>query len=138
MIYLPGIDGTGLAAARQFPRLLQYFDLAALITPPEDRSKFETLVEVVASFLEAEVLLHPPTRPVYLLGESFGGVLALAVGARCPGLVDRLVLINPATSFEDSLWPLLGPILPQASSLLPRKYLEKDFLWRQYVPGKPH
>ena len=30
-----------------------------------------------------------------------------------PALVDRLVLVNPATSFKDSLWPVLGPLLPQ-------------------------
>ena len=54
----------------------------------------------------------PPERPVYLLGESFGGVLALAVAAELPDLVDRVVLVNPATSFPRSVWPLLGPLLP--------------------------
>ncbi len=55
----------------------------------------------------------PPERPVYLLGESFGGVLALAVAEARPDLVDRVVLVNPATSFPRSLWPMLGPFLPQ-------------------------
>ena len=27
--------------------------------------------------------------------------------------VDRVVLVNPATSFADSLWPALGPLLPR-------------------------
>ena len=27
--------------------------------------------------------------------------------------VDRVVLVNPATSFADSPWPALGPLLPQ-------------------------
>jgi pimeloyl-ACP methyl ester carboxylesterase len=112
MIYLPGIDGTGLAAARQFPSLLRRFDLCTLITPPEDRTGFQGLVDLVAAFLQAEVPRHPPTRPVYVLGESFGGVLALAVAAACPTLVDRMVLVNPATSFADSPWASLGPLLP--------------------------
>jgi pimeloyl-ACP methyl ester carboxylesterase len=114
MLYLPGIDGTGLAAARQFPRLLSRFDLVTLVTPPDDRTDFAGLVAIVVAFLEAEVPLHAPTRPVYLLGESFGGVLALAAAAAAPGLVDRLVLVNPATSFGAgaSLWPLLAPLLP--------------------------
>ena len=34
MLYLPGIDGSGLAASRQFPALLQRFDLRTLVTPP--------------------------------------------------------------------------------------------------------
>lgn len=116
MIYLPGIDGTGLAAARQFPRLLERFDLITLVTPPKDRTGFNELVEIVVNFLREEVPLHPPTRPVYLLGESFGGVLALAIAEQVPELVDRLVLVNPATSFEESLWPLIGPLLPQVPS----------------------
>jgi len=61
---------------------------------------------------------HPPTRPIYLLGESFGGIIALAVGARCPGLVDRIILVNPATSFENTLWPLIGPLIPNVPDQL--------------------
>lgn len=70
-------------------------------------------VEIVKAYLRDEVLRHPPTRPVYLLGESFGGVLAVAVAAECPHLVDRVVLVNPATSYPRSVWPLIGPLLPQ-------------------------
>jgi hypothetical protein len=39
-----GIDGTGLAAYRQFPHLVQRFDLRALYMPPSDRSSFEEIV----------------------------------------------------------------------------------------------
>lgn len=62
--------------------------------------------------MESEVLSEAPTRPVYMLGESFGGVLALAVAHERPELVDRLILVNPATSFPRSIWPTLGPLLP--------------------------
>lgn len=116
MVYLPGIDGTGLAAQRQFESILARFDLCTLVTPPEDRTDFSALVQIVVNFLKEEVPIHPPTKPIYLLGESFGGVLALAVAAEAPHLVDRLVLVNPATSFEESLWSLLGPLLPQIPS----------------------
>ena len=61
----------------------------------------------------------PPERPVYLLGESFGGVLALAVAEARPDLVDRVVLVNPATSFSRSLWPALGPFLPRVPKVMP-------------------
>lgn len=33
-------------------------------------------------------------------------------------VVDRIVLVNPATSFEESIWPLLGPLLPQVPNQL--------------------
>lgn len=48
MFYMPGIDGTGLAAYRQFPRLTSAFDLRCLIVPRTDRSTFEQLVEDVS------------------------------------------------------------------------------------------
>lgn len=64
-------------------------------------------------YLEKEVEASPVSRPIYLLGESFGGVLALAVAAERPDLVDRLVLVNPATSFPRSVWPQFGPLLPR-------------------------
>lgn len=35
-------------------------------------------------------------RPVYLLGESFGGLVSLAVAANCPA-VDRVILVNPVS-----------------------------------------
>ena len=47
MLYLPGIDGTGLAAYKQFPRLVQDYNLRALFIPPADRTPFPVLVETV-------------------------------------------------------------------------------------------
>lgn len=35
LLYLPGIDGTGLAASRQFPSLQRRFDLRVFVTPSE-------------------------------------------------------------------------------------------------------
>ncbi len=35
MLYLPGIDGTGLAAYKQFPALVEEYDLRALFVPPQ-------------------------------------------------------------------------------------------------------
>ena len=46
MVYLPGIDGTGLAASRQFPYLADAFDLHALSIPSADRTPFEGLVNL--------------------------------------------------------------------------------------------
>lgn len=40
---------------------------------------------------------------VTLVGESFGGCLALRVAAEAPAAVGALVLVNPATCFRKSL-----------------------------------
>ena len=71
------------------------------------------LLGICRAYLEQEVDVDKPERPVYLLGESFGAVLALAVAHDKPDLVDRLVLVNPATSYEKSIWPRVGPLLAQ-------------------------
>ena len=47
MVYLPGIDGTGLAASRQFPFLVDAFDLHCLSVPSADRTPFPQLVSLI-------------------------------------------------------------------------------------------
>ena len=218
LIYLPGIDGSGLAAARQFPSLLQRFDMRSLVVTPQvcERAAGGTCIEVVRWFGGAGLCGPPPrshlpalTPPTLMLGHlsvcrglppphtgphplyragrrrrrppagrgarllphpprlPAGRVVRGAAGAgggrrrvawcckgqtnsegvelpggtrlpptahsshkgmtpppppprprwaaEVPSLVDRLVLVNPATSFSTSLWPLIGPLLPQAS-----------------------
>jgi pimeloyl-ACP methyl ester carboxylesterase len=39
-------------------------------------------------------------RPIYLCGESFGGCLAMQVATQSPQLFKRIILINPASSFQ--------------------------------------
>ena len=113
LLYLPGIDGTGLAAFKQFPVLMEHFNLMTFVTPPGDRSSYEDLVDILEDFATGVLGRLPPSQPVYVMGESFGGILALSLAGRCPGTIDRVVLVNPATSFTQSLWPLVGPIVLQ-------------------------
>ena len=45
---LSGIDGTGLAAFKQFPSIVEDFDLRALFVPSADRTPFPELVDLTA------------------------------------------------------------------------------------------
>lgn len=47
LVYLPGIDGTGLAAYKQFPALCRNFQFEAFTVPPHDRTWFPGLLEQV-------------------------------------------------------------------------------------------
>ncbi|KIY92968.1 Acyltransferase-like protein [Monoraphidium neglectum] len=87
------------------------FDLRCLVISAADRSSFEQLVDSVEATLRAAIEAEGGGRPVYLLGESFGGLMALALAERLGDLVDRLVLVNPATSFLKTPWPQAGPLL---------------------------
>ncbi|KAM4108577.1 hypothetical protein ACB094_03G054500 [Castanea mollissima] len=50
-------------------------------------------------------------KPIYLVGDCFGGCLALAVASRNPAIDLVLILSNPATSFGRSQLQPLFPIL---------------------------
>ncbi|MBA0799194.1 hypothetical protein Gohar_009724 [Gossypium harknessii] len=71
---------------------------------------FEELVKLVEEAIRLEHTSRPNT-PIYLVGDSFGGCLALAVAARNPTIDLVLILANPATSFGRSQLQPLFPIL---------------------------
>ena len=119
MVYVPGLDGTGFAASAQFERLSEDFELSCLNVPVGDRSGFDELVRIVCEYLETTKLVFKDTS-VTLLGESMGGLIALGVAQKRPDLVDALALVNPASSFDRSPWPAVGPALP----LLPETLYE--------------
>ncbi|KAJ4831351.1 hypothetical protein Tsubulata_015974 [Turnera subulata] len=108
LLYLPGIDGVGLGLTLHHKALGKAFEVRCLHIPVHDRTPFEGLVKIVE---ETVLLAHAssPNKTIYLLGESFGGCLALAVAARNPQLDLVVVLVNPATSFGRSQ---LQPLLP--------------------------
>ena len=58
-------------------------------------------------------------RPVILIGESFGGLLACYIASTSKALVAYLVLVNPATSYDRTLWQQLGPLVTGAGPAFP-------------------
>ena len=110
-VYLPGIDGTGASCESQQPPLFNKFVFVGLAIPTTDRTSFPELVDICVDFVNNLAAMLPPTQPIYLMGESFGGVLAIAVAAKAQNAVDRVVLVNPATSYEDTLWPQVRPFI---------------------------
>jgi pimeloyl-ACP methyl ester carboxylesterase len=97
-IFLPGMDGTGQLLRSQQSQLSTTFDIRCLTIPPNDLSSWERLVERTVTLIEMEREAEP-RRPVYLCGESFGGCLALKVAFTAPELLDKLILVNSASSF---------------------------------------
>jgi len=113
LIVLPGIDGTGYTAAAQFPGLSERFDLKTFLIPVNDRTPLDGLVQILREYIESEVAHSPEDRPIYVMGESFGGILALLLADACGHLcLNRVCLVNPATSFDKSIWSQLGDVLP--------------------------
>lgn len=104
-IYLPGMDGTGELLRSQTQELDNYFDVRRLAIPLNDKSNWEKLTHQVLKLIHSE-LGQNSQRLVYLCGESFGGCLAQKMAMQAPHLFDKIILINPASSFN--LYPWLN------------------------------
>jgi len=101
LLYLPGIDGTGLGMASHHQSLGELFEVQCLHIPVMNGTSFEGLLTFVEGTLKWE-FRHAPSRPIYLVGESLGGSLGLALAANNPDMDLVLVLVNPATCFSKS------------------------------------
>nr|XP_043630416.1 acyltransferase-like protein At1g54570, chloroplastic [Erigeron canadensis] len=101
LLYLPGFDGTGAGLAVHEKALGKVFHVQCFHIPSWDRTPLEGLIRIVEETIMIEHTLSP-NRPIYLLGDSFGGALALAVAARNPTIDLVLILANPGTSYERS------------------------------------
>ncbi|WP_293148472.1 MULTISPECIES: alpha/beta fold hydrolase [unclassified Microcoleus] len=110
-VFLPGMDGGGLLLRSQIPKLAPHFDIRCLAIPADDMASWEVLVKETIALIEAEKKGNQ--RPVYLCGESFGGCLAIKVVLEAPQLCDRLILVNPASSFRQQPWVQWGSHLTQ-------------------------
>ena len=104
-LFLPGLDGQGIYAIPALTDLSKSHDLYKLNVPPEDRSSFVQIAELVE-----QALREMPT-PAVLIGDSCGALFASYVASRSSKLVSSLVLINPATSYDRTAWSNLAPIV---------------------------
>ncbi|MEM9008487.1 MAG: alpha/beta hydrolase [Cyanobacteria bacterium P01_F01_bin.86] len=100
MIFLPGLDGTGKLLAPQVAGLSQYFDLRCLSIPDHNRQNWRSLAETVVELIRRE----QDERLTYICGESYGGCLALQVAILAPSTLNRLILVNPASSLKWQIW----------------------------------
>ena len=119
LLFLPGLDGVGNYSAAAFYNLSKSFDITRLKIDPSDRSSFIDIGDAVISYLQHEKNKHQ--QSVVLMGESFGGLLATYVSVRSKekGLVSKLILVNPATSYDRTPWDTLGPLVASTGPAFP-------------------
>ncbi|KAK0588553.1 hypothetical protein LWI29_002521 [Acer saccharum] len=106
LLYLPGIDGTGLGLIRQHQLLGK---IEHRLSPCCNKVFHGAgLVKLVERTIRSESY-RSPSRPIYIVGESLGACIALAAASCNPDVDLSLILVNPATSFSKSI---LQPLLP--------------------------
>ncbi|KAF9670049.1 hypothetical protein SADUNF_Sadunf13G0028100 [Salix dunnii] len=132
LLFCPGIVGVGLALTLHHKALGKVFEVRCLHIPVNDRTPFEGLVKFVEETVRLEHA-SSPNKPIYLVGDSFGGCLVLAVAARNPEIDLVVILANPATSFDRSQ---LRPLFPLWEVLPDELYDAVPYLLR-FVMGNP-
>jgi len=109
LVLVPGIDGTGLLFYRQVPLLERRYTVTATRLRDEARAMADLVADLHRS-VEAAA-----DGPVTLLGESFGGALALSYALAHPERVERLVILNSFAHFGSPARLWLGYHLLRAT-----------------------
>lgn len=102
-IFLPGLGETTQLTRLQTAGLETAFNVRCLVLPPQELPNWDILSQKVVDLTQAELETEQP-KSVYLCGECFGGCLALKVLQKAPQLFERIILINPALSFNLQPW----------------------------------
>lgn len=95
LILVPGMDGTGRLFYSQVPRLAKRYRVATYALR-DDAAIMSTLVDDLAGQIRA---ITPGGEPAVVVGESFGGALAMTLAVTRPECVRALVVINSFARF---------------------------------------
>lgn len=131
-IFLPGMDGSGRLLRPQVERLVPYFDIRCVALNAKNRSDWRSLAFQVSRLISQEaddyIEKFEDTPAIYLCGESFGGCLAMQLLTLSPQLFDRVILINPASSFRKLPWMQLGPMITRQLPSLAYRYSSQGLI----------
>jgi 3-oxoadipate enol-lactonase len=102
-LLIPGLDGTGLLYYRQVKPLEERYRILAWRFRPRAAFDYQDLVEELVQATRDE-----PADSLVVVGESFGGTIALHYALAYPEKVSRLVLINSFSAYKHRLRIRLG------------------------------
>jgi pimeloyl-ACP methyl ester carboxylesterase len=99
VVLVSGMDGTGKLFYRQVPLLARSHRVATYAL----RDAATTMEELVADLARVIDEVAPEGRRATIIGESFGGALALSLALARPAHVERLVIINSFPHFTPQI-----------------------------------
>jgi pimeloyl-ACP methyl ester carboxylesterase len=104
LVSLPGLDGTGDLFYKQVPRLAQHHRVALVKLPDHGGFTYKDIADDVAAMMR-----ELGDRRAVVVGESFGGTVALWFALLYPDKVERLVIVNSFPRFRKRalLWMAL-------------------------------
>ena len=95
LIYIAGLDGTGEFFFKQRPDLAESFRVVTFRSREGAGFSYDDLTDDIAAIIED----NRESRAT-ILGESFGGTVALWFVLRYPAMVDRMVVVNSFPRFR--------------------------------------
>jgi len=111
LVFIPGLDGTGELFFKQKPHLVGSYRVVSVHQRDRGEFTYDDLTDDVAA-----IIRELGEERAIILGESFGGTVALSFALKHPGMIERLVIINSFPRFRDRLriklaaW--LAPVVP--------------------------
>ena len=127
IVILPGSDGTG-DLLREFVAALGKLRTLVIAYPADQVLSYEQLAEFIRPKL-------PTTEPYYLLGESFGGPLAILLAAAQCGSCAGVILCASFVRYPATLRRALAPLFPPMPvSLIPLGIMSWFLLGRWSTP----
>lgn len=99
VVLVPGLDGTGQLFYRQRPLLARNRRVATYAL----RDSAPTMSALVADLVEVIETVAPLERRAIVIGESFGGTLAMSLALERPDRVSALVVLNSFPYFAPQL-----------------------------------
>jgi pimeloyl-ACP methyl ester carboxylesterase len=99
VVLVPGMDGTGQLFYRQVPLLSRSYRVATYAL----RDMAATMDQLVADLARVIDTVAPGERRATVIGESFGGALAMSFALARPEHVSELVILNSFPHFNPQL-----------------------------------
>ena len=115
LVYIAGLDGTGRLFFKQAPSLSRSHRVVTYRSRDDKRFTYEDLTDDVAAIIRGL-----GEERAIILGESFGGTVALSFALRYPAMVERLVVVNSFPRFRERLKIKLAAHL---ASMLPFQFI---------------
>src|SRR4026208_2470043 len=103
LIYIAGLDGTGQLFFKQSPALTRSYRVVTFRSRDTGRFTDEELSNDLAASIR-----DLGEKQATILGESFGGTVALSFALLYPAMVKRLVVINSFPRFRGRVKIRLG------------------------------
>eukprot|EP00611_Tribonema_gayanum_P029245 TRINITY_DN775_c0_g1_i6.p1 TRINITY_DN775_c0_g1~~TRINITY_DN775_c0_g1_i6.p1 ORF type:complete len:309 (-),score=51.93 TRINITY_DN775_c0_g1_i6:1483-2352(-) len=137
LCFFPGLSASGLEPMFQFPDLGNKFEVKSYRYYRTDRSDFHGQREAASAALREWMRAHAG-RDVYVMGDSYGGLVAAGVALTLQEeqQLKGVILSNPATSFPSTFFArwgatlcrLPGPLFSAFSGVLALLTLDKVVL----------